>query len=579
MPRRLPHLVAAALTALATITAPAASAGTGLVADAASAAGTGVDAASAARAARSAAATDAGHVTPAAPGSPALTPPLGWNSWNSFGCGITEAQVRQAADTMVSSGMRDAGYQYVVVDDCWFDPQRDGQGNLRAHPTKFSSGMKALGDYIHARGLKFGIYQAPNEKTCAQGTGAFPGATGSKGHEVQDARTFASWGVDYLKYDWCSGAGTRDEQIARFTIMRDALRGTGRPIVYSINSNSFHSPTGDKYNWGEVADLWRTTEDLLDIWQNNNVNSYPMGVGNVLDITAPLAVQAGPGHWNDPDMLVVGRPGLSLTESRSHFTLWSLMAAPLMAGNDIRTMSADVSAILRNSRLIAVNQDALGAGGRRVRDDGATEVFVKPLSDGTVAVGLFNRGSGTTTISTTAAQIGVSGTNLTLTDLWTGGTSASSGAISASVPAHGVVAFKVTGGSPIQATTSRLRGAASNRCLDVENSSTAAGANTVIQDCLTPASQQWTSWPNGEVRVFGDKCLDAYNQGTANGTRVIIWSCNGQANQRWTLGSDGSLRNANAGLCLDVERSGTTNGSRLVLWTCNGQTNQRWSRS
>jgi alpha-galactosidase len=480
---------------------------------------------------------------------------------------------------MVSSGMRDAGYQYVVVDDCWFDPQRDSAGNLRAHPTKFPSGMKALGDYIHGKGLKFGIYQAPNEKTCAQGVGTHPGSTGSKGHEVQDARSFASWGVDYLKYDWCSGSGTRDEQIARFTIMRDALRATGRPIVYSINSNSFHAPTGDRYNWGEVADLWRTTEDLLDIWQNGNVNSYPMGVGNVLDVTAPLAAQAGPGHWNDPDMLVVGRPGLTLTESRSHFTLWALMAAPLMAGNDIRTMSADVSAILRNSRLLAVNQDSLGAGGRRVRDDGNTEVFAKPLSDGSVAVGLFNRGSATANISTTAAQIGRSGTGFTLTDLWTGATSTTSGAISASVPAHGVVAFRVTGGTAVQSTTARLRGTGSNRCLDVENGATAAGTAVVIQDCHTAASQQWTSWAGGEVRVFGDKCLDAYNQGTANGTRVITWQCNGQANQRWTAEADGSLRNTQSGLCLDVERAATTNGSKLVLWTCNGQSNQKWTRS
>jgi alpha-galactosidase len=514
----------------------------------------------------------------AAPGSPALTPPLGWNSWNSFGCGITEAQVRQATDTMVSSGMRDAGYQYVVVDDCWFDPQRDASGNLRSHPTKFPSGMKALGDYIHSRGLKFGIYQAPNERTCAQGVGTHPGSTGSKGHEVQDARAFASWGVDYLKYDWCSSAGTRDEQIARFTIMRDALRATGRPIVYSINSNSFHAPTGDKYNWGEVADLWRTTEDLLDIWQNGNTNSYPMGVGNVLDVTAPLAAQTGPGHWNDPDMLVVGRPGLSLTESRSHFALWALMAAPLMAGNDIRTMSADVSAILRNPRLLAVNQDKLGAGGRRVRDDGNTEVFAKPLSDGSVAVGLFNRGNATATVSTTAAQAGLSGGSFTLTDLWTGGTSSTSGQISASVPAHGVAAFRVSGGSPLASTTSRLRGAGSNRCADVENNSTASGAAIVIWDCQTAANQLWTTWANGEIRVFGDKCLDANNQGTTNGTRVISWPCNGQNNQKWTVNSDGTIRNVHAGLCLATDQAGTANGTRLVLWTCGNQANQRWER-
>ncbi|WP_189878354.1 ricin-type beta-trefoil lectin domain protein [Streptomyces bluensis] len=487
--------------------------------------------------------TASAHSTAAAvPGSPALTPPLGRNSWNSFGRGITEAQVREAADAMVSSGMKDAGYQYVVVDDCWFDPQRHAAGHLRANPAKFPSGMKALGDYIHGKGLKFGICQVPGERTCAQTSGAYPGSTCGKGHESQDAATFASWGVDHLKYDWCSSSGTRDERGARFTLMRDAPRATGRPIVHSINPNSFHAITGATYNWGEVADLWRTTEDVLDIWQNNNTNSCPMGVGNVLDVTAPLAAQSGPGHWNDPDMLVVGRPGLSLTESCSHFALRSLFWAPRMAGNDIRTMSADVSAILRNPRLPTVNQDSLGTGGRRVRDDGGTEVFAKPLSDGSVAVGLFNWGEGAATVTTTTAQVGLSGArrppsapgSFAFTDLWTGGTSSSSGQISASVPAHGVAVFRVSAGSPQMATTSRLRGSASGRCLEVDNASTAAGATALIWDCHMAANQLRTTWAGGEIRVFGDKCLDAYNRGTINGTRVITWPRNGQANQKWT---------------------------------------------
>ncbi|GAA4877272.1 glycoside hydrolase family 27 protein [Kitasatospora terrestris] len=513
----------------------------------------------------------------AAPGSPASTPPLGWNSWNSFGCGVDESKVRQAADAMVSSGMKDAGYRYVVVDDCWFDPQRDGAGNLRANPTKFPGGMKALGDYIHSKGLKFGLYEAPNERTCAQAVGSYSGSTGSKGHEAQDATTFASWGVDYLKYDWCSSAGTLDQQVAQFTLMRDALRATGRPVVYSINPNSLHAITGSSYNWGEVADLWRTTEDLLDIWQNGNTNSYPMGVGNVLDIDAPLAAQSGPGHWNDPDMLVVGRPGLSLTESRSHFALWSLLSAPLIAGNDIRTMSGDVSAILRNPRLLAVNQDALGAGGRRVRDDGDTEVFAKPLSDGSVAVGLFNRGSGTATVTATAAQIGLGGGPFTLTDLWTGGTSSTSGTVSAGVPAHGVAVYRVSGGSPLASTTARLRGTGSGRCLDVDRAATAAGTATLIWDCHSAANQLWTTWAGGEIRVYGDKCLDASGRGTADGTRVVIWPCNGQDNQKWTVQSDGSVRNVHAGLCLDADHAGTANGTAVILWTCNGQNNQKWT--
>jgi alpha-galactosidase len=250
-----------------------------------------------------------------------------------------------------------------------------------------------------------------------------------------------------------------------------------------------------------------------------------------------------------------------------------------MAGNDIRTMSADVSAVLRNPRLLAVNQDRLGAGGRRVRDDGNVEVFAKPLSDGSVAVGLFNRGSGTATVSTTAAQAGLSGGSFTLTDLWTGATSSSTGQISASVPAHGVAAYRVSGGSPLTGTTSRLRGEGSGRCLGVDGASTAAGAAAVIWDCHTPANQSWTTWANGEIRVYGDKCLDAYNQGTTTGTQVIIWSCNGQNNQKWTLNANGSVTNVHSGLCLDVNQAATANGSRLILWTCNAQPNQRWTRA
>jgi alpha-galactosidase len=242
-------------------------------------------------------------------------------------------------------------------------------------------------------------------------------------------------------------------------------------------------------------------------------------------------------------------------------------------------MSADVSAILRTPGLLAVNQDKLGAGGRRVRDDGATEVFAKPLSDGSVAVGLFNRGNATATISTTAAQIGLSGGSFTLTDLWTGATSSSSGQISTSVPAHGVAAYRVAGGSLVPSTTSRIRGTGSGRCLDTSNSSTASGALVVIWDCHTPASQSWTTWPGGEIRVFGDKCLNAENSGTSNGTRVVISSCNGQNSQKWTLNSDGSITGVQSGLCLDVNQAATANGSRLILWTCNNQSNQKWTRT
>ncbi|MEU0880241.1 ricin-type beta-trefoil lectin domain protein [Lentzea sp. NPDC005914] len=500
---------------------------------------------------------------------PAPTPPLGWNSWNTFGCDISESKIRETADAMVSSGMRDAGYEYVVIDDCWFDPARDASGALRGSPERFPSGMKAMGDYLHARGLKFGIYQVPTGRTCAQRGNAYPGSTGSAGHEAQDARTFASWGVDYLKYDWCSPEGSRDEQVTRFSLMRDALRATGRPIVYSINPNSYHATTGDDYHWGQVADLWRTTEDVLDIWQNGNANSYPMGVVNAVDVNAPLAAQTGPGHFNDPDMLVAGRPGLTLTESRSHFALWALMAAPLMAGNDIRSMSPDISALLRNSRLIAIDQDPLGAGGRRVRDN----VYVKPLADGSVAVGLFNRGNASATLSASTSEIGLSGGGFTIVDQWTG---AAVSSLAADVPAHGVAVFKVSGGTPIPSSTFSLRGTGSGRCMDVSGPSTAPGAEVILYDCHGAANQLWTSWPNGEVRVFGDRCLDA--AGTSPGSKVVSWSCHGAANQQWRFNSDGTIVGVQSGLCLDASGAGTGNNTRLIVWTCTGQSNQKWSR-
>ncbi|WBB77019.1 cellulose binding domain-containing protein [Micromonospora sp. WMMD1128] len=377
----------------------------------------------------------------------ARTPPMGWNSWNTFGCNISESLIRQMADAMVSSGMRDAGYEYVVVDDCWMNPNRDSAGNLQGDPGRFPSGMKALGDYIHARGLKFGIYQGPLTKTCAQYFNSYPGSTGAQGHEVQDARQFASWGVDYLKYDWCSPSGSIDEQVRVFNLMRDALAGTGRPIVYSINSNSVHSKTGPQRDWGDVANMWRTTEDITNTWNSGQTNGYPMGIQNIVDVTVPLAGRARPGAFNDMDMLEVGRGGMTDTEMRSHFALWAVLASPLIAGNDLRNMNAATQTILKNPTLIGISQDALALQAAQVSFDGTRRVLAKRLANGDVAVALFNQGSGTTTISTTAAAVGLSGSNFTLRDAWTNTTSSSTGAISASVPGHGTVVYRVSGGT------------------------------------------------------------------------------------------------------------------------------------
>jgi alpha-galactosidase len=503
----------------------------------------------------------------------ARTPPMGWNTWNSFGCNINETLIRQSADALVTSGMRDVGYQYVVVDDCWFNPSRDAQGNLQGDPVRFPSGMRALGDYLHARGLKFGIYQVPVDRTCAQYFGAYPGATGSQGHEAQDARQFAAWGVDYLKYDWCSPNGTIDDQVATFARMRDALAATGRPIVYSINPNSIHAKTGPLRNWGDVANMWRTTEDITNAWDTGQTNGYPMGIQNIVNVNVPLASYARPGAFNDPDMMEVGRSGLTDTEQRSHFALWAMMAAPLIAGNDVRSMSQATLDILRNRNLIGINQDTLGLQATQISFDGTRRILAKRLANGDVAVALFNQGSSTTTISTTAAAVGKSGTSFTLVNAWTNGSSTTSGAISASVPAHGTVVYRVSGGST--ATTTTLVSAASGRCLDVPQSSTANGTQPVIWDCHGGANQRWTS--SGQTLQSVGNCLDAPINATA-GTKAQMWDCNGGANQRWTLNSDGTISGQQSGLCLDVSGNATANGTPVILWTCTGSANQRWTR-
>jgi alpha-galactosidase len=360
----------------------------------------------------------------------AQTPPMGWNSWNKFACDVNEQKVRDVADAMVSSGMRDAGYVYVVVDDCWQGP-RDADGFITADPTRFPSGMKALADYVHAKGLKFGVYSDAGRLTCG-------GRPGSQGHEYQDAITYARWGVDYLKYDWCY-SGTRNAEEA-YALMADALKATGRPIVFSMCEWGNNKP----WLWAsKIGNLWRTTGDITDLWEGKR--GFSWGVLNLADMNEPLWPYAGPGHWNDPDMLEVGNGGMTDTEYRSHFSLWAIMAAPLIAGNDIATMDEATRQILMNTEVIAINQDAAGVQGRRVRDDGDLEVWVKPLAGGARAVLLFNRGAEPADIAVSWEELGYpAGLRARVRDLWAHRDLAPTrGRISASVPSHGVVMLKV----------------------------------------------------------------------------------------------------------------------------------------
>lgn len=302
----------------------------------------------------------------------AKTPPMGWNSWNKFTCNVSEQLIRETADAMVTSGMKDAGYQYVVIDDCW-QVSRDDQGNIVPDSKRFPSGMKALADYVHSKGLKFGLYSDAGAKTCQ-------GRPGSSGYEVEDARQYAAWGVDYLKYDWCHTDGV-DPKIA-YPTMRDALRAAGRPIVFSICEWGKSSP----WTWARgVGHLWRTTEDIQDCFSCLR-DWGGAGWTRILDNQVGLEKFAGPGGWNDPDMLEVGNGGLSIAESRAHFSFWCLLAAPLMAGNDLRSMSADTRDILTNREVIAIDQDPLGIEGNRIRRTGFVEVWAKKLTGNSYAV-------------------------------------------------------------------------------------------------------------------------------------------------------------------------------------------------
>ena len=357
----------------------------------------------------------------------AKTPPMGWNSWNKFAGKVSDKVVREIADAMVKTGMKDAGYVYVNIDDTW-EGTRDAKGNITTN-SKFPN-MKALSDYVHSKGLKLGIYSSPGPRTCA-------GYEGSFQHEEQDARTWASWGIDYLKYDWCSAARVYDAQqstmIAAYAKMGEALLKSGRPIVYSLCQYGML----DVGDWGAKVDgnLWRTTGDISDRWQSMNNIGFDRQPGR--------EKYAGPGHWNDPDMLEIGNGGMTDTEYRTHMSLWSLLAAPLLSGNDIRDMQPAVLEMLTNRDVIAVDQDKLGKQGVRVAKDGDREVWSKPLADGGYAAGLFNRGAADARVTAKWSDIGVTGSHK-VRDLWKHEDLGSiTGEFSANVPSHGVVMIRI----------------------------------------------------------------------------------------------------------------------------------------
>src|SRR6266478_4037491 len=355
----------------------------------------------------------------------ARTPPMGWNSWNKFASRVDDATVRSIADAMAGNGMKEAGYRYINIDDTW-EAGRDAQGNIQTNK-KFPN-MKALADYVHSKGLKLGIYSSPGPNTCA-------GYEGTYGHEEQDARTYAAWGIDYLKYDWCGARNlyTDEEMQAVYQIMGDALLKSGRPILYSLCQYG----RADVWKWApEVGgNAWRTTGDIRDTWDSMTT------IGFSQDELAPWAA---PGHWNDPDMLEIGNGGMTDDEYKTHMSLWSILAAPLLAGNDLRSMTPAILEILTNREVIAVNQDKEGKQGSRISKTGDQEIWARPLAGSARAVAIFNRATEAATLTVPWSDLGISG-KAQVRDLWEHKVIEVQGpAYSLTIPAHGVVMLRVS---------------------------------------------------------------------------------------------------------------------------------------
>ncbi|WP_433618114.1 glycoside hydrolase family 27 protein [Dactylosporangium sp. CA-139114] len=524
-----------------------------------------------------------GSLLPAGPAAAAVaaiaTPPMGWASWNSFAAKINFNVIRAQTDALVASGMKDAGYQYVNIDEGWWQGTRDAAGNITVDSADWPGGMAAIADYIHSKGLKAGIYTDAGRDGCGYyyptGRPAAPGS-GSEGHYDQDFLQFSRWGFDYVKVDWCGGSAEGLDSRGTYQAISDAIgrttAQTGRPLVLSICNWGVSSP----WNWAPgMSSLWRTSGDIIYFGEQPSMSRV---LANFDAAQHPSAQSAG--HYNDPDMLVAGMPGFTAAQNRTHLSLWAISGAPLLAGNRLDQMSADTRAVLTNREVIAVDQDPLGRQGVKVAEDRTgLQVYSKVLSgSGRRAVVLLNRTGAAAAVTARWSDLGLTGA-AAVRNLWTATDLGSiSGSYTATVPAGEAVLLTVAGTDGGGGTAGgRITGSQSGRCLDVAGAATANGTQAQLWDCTGATNQQWTPTASKQLTVYGTKCLDAYNRGTTNGTAVVIWDCNGQTNQQWNVNANGTITGVQSGLCLDANGAGTANGTKIILWSCNGQANQRWT--
>ncbi|MBS2540058.1 ricin-type beta-trefoil lectin domain protein, partial [Catenulispora sp. NF23] len=519
----------------------------------------------------------------------AATPPMGWNDWAHYQCSVDESTVVANADALVSTGLAAKGYTTVTVDDCWMASARDADGDLVADPTKFPHGMAWLGSYLHSKGLNFGIYEDAGSATC----GGYPGSGQPQGggadHFAQDAATFASWGVDYLKLDGCnvyipSGESTEQAYHNAYSAESSALAAAGRPITFSESAPAYFqtaewgNPTWfDVLGWvGQLGQLWREGWDIATYDSGNPTASRWSSVLSNYGYNRWISRYAHPGNWNDPDFLIAGDPGLTADESRSQVALWAMMNAPMILSSDVANLSPDALAALGNTDLIALDQDPAGRQAGVVSTNGTTDVLAKPLANGDRAVAVLNRGSGAETVSTALSSVGLPGCTATAKDLWTGATSTVSNALTATIPAHGTAIWRLTpsAGCAAAVPTGEIVGNGA-KCMDLTGSNTADGTAAILYTCSGGANQAWSRPGDGSVQTLG-KCLTA--SGTTAGSTVVISSCSGSSAQQWTAQADGTVTNNASGLCLDVYGGGSADGTKLDAWTCGShQANQTWA--
>ncbi|MBP2327323.1 hypothetical protein JOF56_007708 [Kibdelosporangium banguiense] len=507
-------------------------------------------------------------------------PPMGWASWNSFAARIDYNVIKAQVDAIVSSGLRDAGYQYVNIDEGWWQGTRDPAGNITVDTREWPGGMQAIADYIHSKGLKAGIYTDAGRDGCGYyfptGRPAAPGS-GSEGHYDQDFLQFSQWGFDFVKVDWCGGDAEKLDPRSTYQAISNSIARataqTGRQLVLSVCNWGKQNP----WTWAPgMSTMWRTSADIIYWGESPSMDRV---LANFDSAQHPEA--QSPGHYNDPDMLIAGMPGFTAAQNRTHMSLWAVSGAPLLAGNNLATMSTQTRDILANREVIAIDQDALGKQGVKVAESQAgRQVYSKVLTgNGRRAVVALNRTNSPSDITVRFADLGLAAT-ANVRNVWNAtdlGTKTTSYTVN--VPAREAVLLTVTGtDSSGGSRTGALIGRQSQRCLDINNSSTTNGTQAQLWDCNGQTNQRWTSTTSGQLTIYnGTKCLDAYNQGTVNGTQVVIWDCNGQSNQRWELAADGTIRGVQSGLCLSGVNSGTANGTKIVLSSCGTGDNQKWN--